>query len=100
MRPTIPIEQRPLLAGQVARPAAINVGAARPIGLDNIVGREHPEAAHARWLSHHVHRLGGRPNTFEPSPTPVGPGLMTGCGPRGSPPEPTRLVPHRRGVRS
>jgi len=60
MRPTIPIQQRPLLVGQITGSAAVNVGHAHAIGLDYIVGREDPKAAPARQLSQHLHRLGGR----------------------------------------
>src|SRR2546426_5568453 len=60
MRPTISIQQRPLLVGQITGSAAVNVGDADANGLDYIVGREDSKAARARQLNHHLHRLGGR----------------------------------------
>src|SRR5262249_22759374 len=44
MRPTMPIQQRPLLVSQITGSAAVNVGDARAIGLDDIVGRQDPKA--------------------------------------------------------
>ncbi len=40
--------------GQIAMPAAVNVGDVHAIGLDYIVMREHAKAARARQLSHHA----------------------------------------------
>jgi hypothetical protein len=40
--------------GQIARPAAVNVGDVHAIGLDYIVRREHAKAARALQLSHHA----------------------------------------------
>jgi len=38
MRPTIPIQERPLLVSQVTRSTAVDVGDVHAIGLDDVVG--------------------------------------------------------------
>jgi len=52
VRPATPKEESSLLAGQVARPSAVNVNDIYAVGLDNVIERELAKTPRALRLSH------------------------------------------------